>query len=101
MDDKTKVSEEYIDIEAFNQGYEVAKELGLKPDALNGINAGNNRMQSMKEGMEQYHKEVALEKAKTQNKDIIPPFDMDSIDNNYIDLTPDKEDKDKGLDMDI
>lgn len=101
MDDKAKTNEKDIDIEAFNQGYEVAKELGLKPDALQGINAGNNRMQSMKEGMEQYQKEVALEKEISQEKDIIPPFDMDSIDDTYIDLTPDKEDKDKGLDIDL
>ena len=101
MYDKTKVSEDHIDIEAFNQGYEVAKELGLKSDALQGINAGSNRMQSMKEGMEQYQKEISLEKSKTQVKDIIPPFDMDSIDDNYIDLTPSKEDKDKGIDMDL
>lgn len=45
--------------------------------------------------MEQYEKEIALV------KDIIPPFDMDSIDNSYIDLTPEKEDIDKGLDMDL
>ncbi len=101
MNEDTKTSEEYIDIEAFNQGYEVAKELGLKPDALQGIHAGNNRMQSMKEGMEQFQKEVALEKAKTQEKDIIPPFDMDSIDSNYIDLSEPDKDKDKGMDMDL
>ena len=79
----------------------VASELGLKPNDLNGISAGNNRMQAMKDGIEQYQKEVALEKSKTQEKDIIPPFDMDSIDDSYIDLTPDKKDKDKGIDMDF
>ncbi|GAA3643781.1 hypothetical protein [Flavivirga jejuensis] len=51
----------------------------------------------MKEGMEQFQKEIALEKEKTQERDIIPPFDMGSIDNSYIDLTPDKEDKDIDL----
>ncbi|GAA3643773.1 hypothetical protein [Flavivirga jejuensis] len=44
MNEDTKASEEYINIEAFNQGYEIAKELGLKPAALQGINAGNNRI---------------------------------------------------------
>lgn len=93
MEENFKVDKDYK--EAFNQGYEVAKELGLKPNSLEGINAGNNRMQGMKDGMEQYGKELTKEKV----KDIIPPFDMDSIENNYIDLKPDEKDKDKGIDM--
>ncbi len=99
MEEETKVSEEYIEL--FNQSYEVAKELGLKHDALQGINANDNRMQAIKDGMEQYQKEVALEKAKNQEKDIIPPFDMDSIDSNYIDLSEPDKDKNKGMDLDL
>ncbi len=97
MEEQIKVDKGYL--EAFNQGYEVAKELGLKPEILKDLSAGNNRMQAMKDGMEQYQKEIKLEKS----KDIIPPFDMDSMDNSYFDLTPEKEDKnkDKGLDMDL
>jgi len=34
-----------------------------------------------------------------KDKDIIPPLDLDNINNSYIDLTPDKENKDKGMDM--
>ena len=49
MEEETKVSKEYL--EGFNQGYEVAKELGLKPYAIDGISAGGNRMQGMKDGM--------------------------------------------------
>ena len=56
MNEETKITEDYI--EGFNQGYEVAKELGLKPDALQGISAGNNRIQAMKEGIEQYQKKL-------------------------------------------
>lgn len=93
--DETKVDKDYI--EAFNQGYEVAKELGLKPNALSGINAGNNRIQAMKDGMKQYDRELTQEKG----KDVIPPFDMNSLDNSYIDLTSEKKDKDKGRDIEL
>lgn len=94
MDD-TKVDKDYI--EAFNQGYEVAKELGLKPDALNGISAGNNRIQAMKEGMEQYVRELTQEK----EKDIIPSFDMDNLDKGYVNLEGKKKDKNKDRDLEL
>ena len=45
-------------VEAFNQGYELASELGLKPNILNGVNAVNGHIQGLKEGMMQYHKEL-------------------------------------------
>ncbi|MEM9389283.1 MAG: hypothetical protein AAGA02_02345 [Bacteroidota bacterium] len=93
MSEETKVDRDYK--EAFNQGYEVAKELGLKPDALEGINAGNNRIQGIKDGMEQYSKEL------TRDKEVIPPLDLDSLDDNHIDLTVDNESIDKGRDIDI
>ncbi|MEM9884367.1 MAG: hypothetical protein AAF849_00630 [Bacteroidota bacterium] len=95
MNGEIKSDKDYI--EAFNQGYELSKELGLKPEILKDISAGNNRMQAMKEGMEQYGQELTQEK----EKDILPPFDYDNLDNHTIDLeTPDKSD-DKGMDMDI
>ncbi|GAB1856145.1 hypothetical protein MHTCC0001_09800 [Flavobacteriaceae bacterium MHTCC 0001] len=94
---KKEITSDQEYIEVFNQGYELSKELGLKPEILKDIAAGNNRMQAMKEGMEQYQKEIELEKS----KNIIPPLDIDSFDNSYIDLTPDKDDKDKDIDMDI
>jgi len=34
-----------------------------------------------------------------KDKDIIPPLNLDNINNSYIDLTPDKENKDKDMDM--
>jgi hypothetical protein len=94
---KREITSDKDFIEAFNHGYELSKELGLKPDVLKDLSAGNNRMQAMKEGMEQYQKEVELEKG----KDIIPPFDIDSIDNSYVDLSLDNDDKEKGKDLDL
>lgn len=84
-------------IEAFNQGYELSKELGLKSDILNDLVAGNNRMEAMKDGMEQYAKEVAIEKG------IIPPLDLDNLDiTSYDGNIPDKsKDRDKGIDIDL
>ena len=94
---KKEVTSDRDFIEAYNQGYELSKELGLKPDLLKDIAAGNSRMQAMKDGMEQYGKELAREK----EKDLIPPFDIDSIENQTIDLNiPDKSD-DKDIDMDF
>lgn len=92
---ETKVDKDYI--EAFNQGYEIAKELGLKPDILKDLVAGNNRMEAMKDGMEQHAKEIALQKG------LIPPLDLDSLDIKPHDMViPDKsKDKDKGVDMDV
>ncbi|WP_394972549.1 hypothetical protein [uncultured Croceitalea sp.] len=86
-------------IEAFNQGYELARELGLKSNILKGVNAGKNRIEALKDGMEQFEKELELEKSKEQG--IIPPLNLDSIGSNYIDLDSDEKDKDKGIDMDI
>lgn len=88
-----KVHEDYK--QAFNEGYELSKELGLKPDILDGLKAGNYRIKAMREGMQQYQKDITME----QSKDIIPPFDMDSVDNTpYIetDIDTDKA-QDKGI----
>ena len=97
MDEQTKVDGDYK--EAFNQGYELAKELGLKPEVLKDISAGNNRMQAMKEGMEEYEKELS----KSKEQEIIPPLEYDDLDRQ---LNKDEEDldhksKDQGLDMDL
>ena len=93
MEESFKVDKDYK--EAFNQGYELAKDLGLKPDILKDVSAGNHRMQAMKDGMQQYQKDMELE------KDMIPPMDMDSLDNDYIDLTPPDKDRGKDVDMDL
>ena len=96
MDEQTKVDQDYK--KAFNQGYELAKELGLKPEVLKDISAGNKRMQAMKEGMAEYGKEAS----KTKARDIIPPLDLDL--DTHLDIEPEElndRSKDKGLDIDI
>ncbi|MEM8938595.1 MAG: hypothetical protein AAGC64_04520 [Bacteroidota bacterium] len=87
-------------IEAFNQGYELHKELGLKPDILKDLSAGNKRILAMQDGMEQYGREL-IEKQKEATKDVIPPLDLDSLDNTYIDVDVPDKDKNKGMDMDL
>lgn len=95
MIEETREEQDYI--EAFNQGYELSKELGLKPEILKDLSSGNNRMQAMKDGMEQYGKELTQDK----DKDVIPSLDLDSIGSNFIHLEPDDKDKDKGIDIDL
>ncbi len=101
MEENVKVDKDYI--EAFNQGYTLSKELGLKPDIIEGLSAGNNRMQAMKDGMEQHQKEVSLEKDKRQDKDIIPPFDLDIISDrkSSLDKQEVQKQKEKGKDFDM
>lgn len=93
MKNETKEKHDYV--EHYNQGYELSKELGLKPDILKDLGAGNNRIQAMKDGMEQYAKELVKEK----EMNIIPSLDLDNLDSNYIDI--DTPDKDKDIDLDI
>ena len=95
MNEETKVDKDYK--EAFNQGYEVAKELGLKPDMLEGMASGNNRIQAMRDGMIQYANEISQEK----DKEIIPPLDLDTFDNDYVNLAPEDKSQDKGRDIDL
>lgn len=97
MKETSQIDKDYI--ESFNQGYQLSKELNLKPEILNGINAGNYRIQAMKDGMHQFQKDNTLEKLKTQSKEVIPSLDMDEIKDNYIDLDNSLKDKDKGLDI--
>jgi len=89
-------------IEAFNQGYELASELGLKPDILKGINAGKGRIEALKEGMIQHQKELSKNKSKDTN--IIPPLDLDSLDlppKKFGEDIEENQDKDKDLDIDL
>ena len=74
MEDKTTVDKDYK--EAFNQGYMISQELGLKPEILDGLSAGKNRVQAMQNGMKQYQKDL-FEKSK--DKDVIPPLDLDQF----------------------
>jgi len=97
MEEQTKLDKDYV--EAYNQGYILSKELGLKPDILDQLSAGNGRMEAMQDGMVQYQKDKALELSKAQEKDVIPPLDIDNMDNRYIDLDIDSTKDDKDMDM--
>ncbi|MGB5943272.1 MAG: hypothetical protein WBG71_10350 [Leeuwenhoekiella sp.] len=88
--DELNVDKDYK--EAFNQGYELAQELGLQPDVLKNLKSGNNRMQAMREGMEQYQTEID----QTKN---LKSFDLDSFEGGYIDLDSKEPSKDKGTDL--
>ncbi|MEO1033695.1 MAG: hypothetical protein AAFX55_20085 [Bacteroidota bacterium] len=97
MEEQTKVDKDYI--EAFNQGYMLSKELGLKPNILEQLSSGNHRMEAMQDGMQQYQEDRLLELSKAQDKEIIPPLDIDSMDNRYMDLDIDNSIDDKEIDM--
>jgi len=90
-------------IEAYNQGYELARELGLKSDILKDVAAGKHRIEAMQDGMKQYEKELTLEKDKQKenHKEIIPHFDMDTFDNRMIDKDNDIPQKDRDIDIDV
>lgn len=102
MEEKTKLSKDYLD--HINQGYHLSKELGLPPEILNGLASGNNRMKAMQQGMELYQKEQALEKEsnkKLNDRDIIPAFDLDQINDRDLPIEKNEPQKDKGKDFDI
>lgn len=63
--EETKVDKNYK--EAFNQGYELSKELGLKPNILKDVTAGKNQMQAMQDGMKQFE----LEKGRLKKNTIL------------------------------
>lgn len=67
MSEETKVDKDYL--EAFNLGYELAKELSLKSPMFEDLNSENNRLTAMQEGMEQYTKEITLVMDKSKFKD--------------------------------
>lgn len=52
MEEDLNVNQEYK--KAFNEGYLLASELGMKSDALKDINAGGNRIKAIAQGMKQY-----------------------------------------------
>jgi hypothetical protein len=60
MEENLKVDKDYM--EAFNLGYELAKELKLMSPMFKNIESGNRRMQAMQTGMEEYSKEITANK---------------------------------------
>lgn len=81
--------------QSFNDGYTLAKELGLSKDSLQNIVAGNDRMLGMVKGIEQFEKEIELKKEKERLLK-----EMDTRDQELPQKTS-EIDKDKGLDLEV
>ena len=99
MSEDLKIDQDYK--QAFNEGYELSKELGLKPEILDGLASGKGRMQAMRDGMQQYAKDLTMAKSKDKQKDM-KSFDMDTFEPGIEpDLGQKTKDKDKGFDMEL
>ena len=61
-----KVSKDYK--EAFNLGYEMAKELKLKSPMFQNSKSESNRLDAMQAGMMQYHEEILKQNSIKENK---------------------------------
>ncbi|HEA23149.1 hypothetical protein LCGC14_1398980 [marine sediment metagenome] len=93
MSEETKVDKDYL--EAFNLGYELAKELSLKSPMFNDMNFGNDRIIAMQAGMIECGKEIKIEKLDRKNisKNKLTDFYFNSLkdkgieDDNGIDLS--------------
>lgn len=81
--------------QSFNDGYTLAKELGINKESLKNISAGNDRMAAMSKGIDQFEKEAEMKKEREKLLDDLDSFDLKPSRNE-----PDR-DKDKGLDIDI
>lgn len=64
MNSETKIDKNYK--EAFNLGYELAKELNLKSPMFNDIKVDNERIGAMQAGMAQFSDEIGHEKDKNK-----------------------------------
>lgn len=62
MSEETKVDTDFK--EAYNLGYELAKELNLKSSMFKDVSSENERLNAMQDGMEQYSNEIAVQKNK-------------------------------------
>ncbi len=56
MAEVTQIDKNYL--EAFNLGYQMAKELDLKSPILKDISLGTDYMKSIQDGMLQYYSEI-------------------------------------------
>jgi hypothetical protein len=85
----TKVDKDYKD--AFNLGYELAKELNLKSPMFKDVSSGNDRMNAMQAGMEQY----SIEKVEQKNEE--NTFGL----NNNSGIPKEHKNRGKGFDLSI
>lgn len=95
MSEEIKVDKNYM--EAFNLGYELAKELNLKSPMFKDVNSGNDRNTAMQAGMEQYGKEISLQ----INKENTQGLDRNKQKFIGADSRKNKGNENKGLDFSI
>lgn len=95
MMEEIKVDKNYM--EAFNLGYELAKELNLKSPMFKEINSGNERMNAMQAGMEQYREEISFEINKKTTK-VLDSDNQRSLDSDSLNS---KNNKNNGFDLSI
>lgn len=62
MTEETRIDKDYL--EAFNLGYELAKELNLKPPVFKDLKSENHRITAVNDGMTLYQLEITQEKNK-------------------------------------
>lgn len=94
MDKDLRVDEDYK--KSFNAGYTLAKELGMSKESLQGISAGSDRMKAIGHGMNQFTKEVEMDKEKARIRE-----NMKLREHAKGDSKPPEKTKGKGMDMDI
>lgn len=94
MTERTKIDQNYL--EAFNLGYELAKELDLKSPMFKDLNSVNYRMNAMQAGMDQFSNEIVQGKNKVI--DLLPGFeDENNISKSHNSKRNNGTDKGKGL----
>ncbi|MDL5512131.1 hypothetical protein QSE00_09925 [Arenibacter sp. M-2] len=85
MEEHLKVDKDYL--EAFNLGYELAKELKLKSPMFKNIESDISRIHTLQMGMEEYCKEITLNKNITlDDSKIIQQKNKDNQDGNELSL---------------
>jgi len=93
MEENLKVDKDYL--EAFNLGYELAKELNLKTPMFKDLKSENLRITAINDGMTQYQLEITNEKNKKSTL---------GLNNNSIPSKNHKDqekDRGKGFDLSI
>tara|TARA_R110000765_G_scaffold420632_2_gene525816 strand:+ start:4487 stop:4783 length:297 start_codon:yes stop_codon:yes gene_type:complete len=96
MEENLKVDKDYK--AAFNLGYELAKELNLTTPMFKDISSGNERINAMQVGMEQYSNEVT----QGQHKENIQHIESDKKTSDIQNMDAkrvDRKDFGKGLDF--
>ncbi|MEQ8627070.1 hypothetical protein [Ekhidna sp.] len=94
MDKDLQIDEDYK--KSFNDGYTLAKELGMSKESLQGISAGSDRMKAIGHGMDQFKKEIEMSKEKAKIRE-----NMKLREHGKDDPKPPEKTKGKGMDMDI